>query len=71
MERLTIRTEEIGVVPNCYDCKSSVTSVCSPRICKQRLLNRLAEYEDLGLSPTELKSLLKSVKEVMPCDTEA
>lgn len=62
MERLTIRTEEIGVVPNCYDCKSSVGSVCNPRICQQRLLIRLAEYEDLGCTPAELKSLLKAAK---------
>ena len=47
MDRLTMRTTEGMATQNCYDCKMQHDAVCDYQMCRKRLVDRLAYFEDL------------------------
>ena len=48
MDRLTMRTTEGMANQNCYDCKMQHDAVCDYQMCRKRLVDRLAYFEDLA-----------------------
>ena len=48
MDRLTMRTIEGMATQNCYDCKMQNDAVCDYQMCRNRLVDRLAYFEDLA-----------------------
>lgn len=57
-ERMTIRAADGQAVMDCQKCKAAWTGKhgepmddCTALYCRNRLKNRLAEYEDTGLTP--------------------
>ena len=63
MKRLTKRyASHIAVV--CDNCKEK-GSYCDTSVCCDVMLNRLAEYEDTGLTPKEIEDMV-SVREITP-----
>ena len=48
MDRLTMRTTEGMAAQNCYDCKMQHDAVCDYQMCRKRLVDRLAYFEDLA-----------------------
>ena len=44
--RLTLRDETGKAILNCYACKTEVRMICDRFSCKQRLIDRLADFED-------------------------
>lgn len=63
MKRMTRRLDDGGARRNCDGCERQM--VCGPYDCLQRMVNRLASYEDTGLSPKEIEDLA-SVREIPP-----
>lgn len=63
MERLTTRLLDGGARRNCDSCEMQKN--CGPYDCLQRMVNRLASYEDTELSPEEIEDLA-SVREISP-----
>lgn len=63
MKRMTRRLEDGGARRNCDGCERQMA--CGPYDCLQRMVNRLASYEDTGLSPKEIEDLA-SVREISP-----
>lgn len=63
MERLTTRLPDGGARRNCDSCE--MQKICGPYDCLQRMVNRLASYEDTELSPEEIEDLA-SVREISP-----
>lgn len=61
MERLTMRTDDERVQMNCYECKElhRIPSGCSLLACTRMVVERLAAYEDTGLTPEQIKELIK------------
>lgn len=57
MRRLTIRTKDGKVALNCYDCKAQQDATCAYQMCRRRLVERLAIYEDW------VESLTSTMKE--------
>ena len=65
MERLTKRDTDGQVMMDCEKCKADWTNKhgkpmvdCTALYCRNRLLGRLVEYEDTGLTPEEIKAPL-------------
>ena len=65
MERLTKRDTNGQAMMNCEKCKADWTGKhgkpmadCTALYCRNRLLGRLVEYEDTGLTPEEIKAPL-------------
>lgn len=63
-ERLTKRDTDGQAMMNCQKCKADWTGKygkpmadCTALYCRNRLLDRLVEYEDTGLTPEEIKEL--------------
>lgn len=48
MDRLTMRNTEGIATQNCYDCKMQHDAVCDYQMCRKRLVDRLAYFEDLA-----------------------
>ena len=63
MERLTTRLPDGRVRTNCDSCE--MQKICGPYDCLQRMVNRLASYEDTELTPEEIEDLA-SVREISP-----
>lgn len=63
MERLTTRFPDGGARRNCNGCE--MQKICGPYDCLQRMVNRLASYEDTELTPEEIEDLA-SVREISP-----
>lgn len=65
MERLTKRDTDGQAMLDCEKCKADWTGKrgkpmvdCTALYCRNRLLDRLVEYEDTGLTPGDIKELL-------------
>lgn len=63
MERLTKRDTDGQAMMDCEKCKADWTGKhgkpmvdCTALYCRNRLLGRLVEYEDTGLTPEEIKA---------------
>ena len=63
-ERLTKRATDGQAMMDCQKCKADWTRKhgkpmvdCTALYCRNRLLDRLVEYEDTGLTPEEIKEL--------------
>ena len=66
MERLTKRDTDGQAMMDCEKCKADWTGKhgkpmadCTALYCRNRLLDRLVEYEDTGLTPEEVSALVK------------
>ena len=66
MERLTKRDTDGQVMMDCEKCKADWTGKhgqpmvdCTALYCRNRLKDRLAVYEDTGLTPEEVSALVK------------
>lgn len=64
MERLTKRDTDGQAMMDCQKCEADWTGKhgkpmadCTALYCRNRLLDRLVEYEDTGLTPGEIKSM--------------
>lgn len=64
MERLTKRDTDGQTMMDCQKCKADWTGKhgkpmadCTALYCRNRLKDRLAAYEDTGLTPGEIKSM--------------
>lgn len=64
MERLTKRGTDGQAMMDCQKCKADWTGKhgkpmadCTALYCRNRLKDRLAAYEDTGLTPGEIKSM--------------
>ena len=44
--RLTLRDETGRAILNCYACKTEGRMICDYFACQQRLIDRLADFED-------------------------
>ena len=44
--RLTLRDETGRAILNCYTCKTERRMICDDLACRQRLIDRLADFED-------------------------
>lgn len=65
MERLTKRDTDGQAMMDCEKCKADWTGKhgkpmvdCAALYCRNRLKDRLAAYEDTGLTPGDIKELL-------------
>ncbi len=65
MERLTKRDTDGQAMMDCEKCKADWTGKhgkpmadCTALYCRNRLLDRLVAYEDIGLTPEEIKAPL-------------
>ena len=72
MERLTKRGTDGQAMMDCEKCKADWTGKpgkpmadCTALYCRNRLKDRLAAYEDTGLTPEEINDLA-SVREIPP-----
>lgn len=72
MERLTKRDTDGQAVMDCQKCKADWTGKhgkpmvdCTALYCRNRLKDRIAAYEDTGLTPEEINDLA-SVREIPP-----
>ena len=64
-ERLTKRDTDGQAMMDCEKCKADWTGKhgkpmdgCTALYCRNRLLGRLVEYEDIGMTPEEIKAPL-------------
>jgi hypothetical protein len=69
MERLTKRDTDGQAMMDCEECKADWTGKhgkpmadCTALYCRNRLLDRLAEYEDTGLTPEEVNDAVVGSK---------
>ena len=65
-ERMTRRDADGQAVMDCQKCKADWTGKhgkpmadCTALYCRNRLLDRLVEYEDTGLTPGDVEELIK------------
>ena len=65
-KRLTKRDTDGQAMMDCQKCEADWTGkhgkpmgACTALYCRNRLLDRLAEYEDTGLTPEEVSALVK------------
>lgn len=66
MERLTKRDNDGQAMMDCEKCKADWTGKhgkpmvdCTALYCRNRLKDRIAAYEDTGLTPAEVSALVK------------
>ncbi len=76
MERLTKRDADGQAMMDCQKCKADWTGKhgkpmadCTALYCRNRLLERLAEHEDTGLSPEKVSWMKEVVEAVFDNDT--
>ena len=65
-KRMTKRNTDGQAMMNCQKCEADWTGKhgkpmadCTALYCRNRLLDRLVEYEDTGLTPAEVSELIK------------
>lgn len=70
MERLTKRDTDGQAMMDCEKCKADWTGKhgkpmadCTALYCRNRLKNRLAAYEDTGLTPEEITAMQQTLDE--------
>jgi hypothetical protein len=75
MERLTKRGTDGQAMMDCEKCKADWTGKhgkpmvdCTALYCRNRLLDRLVEYEDTGLSPQACAEAREAGKVLSSCD---
>nr|DAF12547.1 MAG TPA: hypothetical protein [Caudoviricetes sp.] len=75
MERLTKRDTDGQAMMDCQKCKADWTGKhgkpmadCTALYCRNRLLDRLVEYEDTGLSPQACAEAREAGKVLSSCD---
>lgn len=61
MERLTTRKYNGKAVVNCEYCKSHDIP-CSLYGCRNQLKDRLTEYEDIGMTPEEIRDMKEMLR---------
>lgn len=63
MKRLTMRLDDGRAVMRCEECKEGRNGVagegCTAMYCRNMCKDRLAAYEDTGLTPAEVSALVK------------
>ena len=76
MERLTKRDADGQAMMDCQKCKADWTGKhgnpmadCTALYCRNRLLDRLAEYEDTGLIPEKVSWMKEVVEAAFDNDT--
>ena len=76
MERLTKRDADGQAMMDCQKCKADWTGKhgkpmadCTALYCRNRLLDRLAEHEDTGLSPEKVSWMKEVVEAAFDNDT--
>ena len=62
--RLTKRLDDGQAVMDCRRCKMPKTSGCSALGCRNMVKERLAAYEDTGLTPEEIKEDMPDVRKI-------
>ena len=62
--RLTKRLDDGQAVMDCRRCKMPKTSACSALGCRNMVKERLAAYEDTGLTPEEIKEDMPDVRKI-------
>lgn len=63
MDRFTERQPNGQIILNCRKCGlDTPEKPCSALICRNRLQERLAEYEDSGLEPAEVLNMAENVE---------
>ena len=75
MERLTKRVTDGQAIMDCEKCKADWTGKhgksmvdCTPLYCRNRLKDRLAAYEDTGLTPQACAEAREAGKVLSSCD---
>ena len=66
MDRLTIRDEQGNVTFSCENC--TATDCADGLDCANAIADRLAAYEDTGLTPEGIKALYDSVQAIPAVD---
>jgi hypothetical protein len=76
MERLTKRATDGQAMMDCEKCKADWTGKhgkpmadCTALYCRNRLKNRLAAYEDTGLTPEQCENAKAIIESVFSDDT--
>lgn len=76
MERLTKRVTDGQAMMDCEKCKADWTGKhgksmvdCTPLYCRNRLKDRLAAYEDTGLTPEQCESAKNIIEYAFSDDT--
>lgn len=76
MERLTKRVTDGQTIMDCEKCKADWTGKygksmvdCTPLYCHNRLKDRLAAYEDTGLTPEQCESAKNIIEYAFSADT--
>ena len=76
MERLTKRATDGQAIMDCEKCKADWTGKhgksmvdCTPLYCRNRLKDRLAAYEDTGLTPEQCESAKNIIEYAFSDDT--
>ena len=76
MERLTKRATDGQAIMDCEKCKADWTGKhgksmvdCTPLYCRNRLKNRLAAYEETGLTPEQCESAKNIIDYAFSADT--
>lgn len=65
MDRLTKRDKGGNARMDCDKCDIRYREgCCSQRLCKNSLIDRLAAYEDTGLTPEEIKEDMPDVRKI-------
>ena len=76
MERLTKRVTDGQAIMDCEKCKADWTGKhgksmvdCTPLYCRNRLKDRLAAYEETGLTPEQCESAKNIIEYAFSADT--
>lgn len=76
MERLTKRVTDGQAMMDCEKCKADWTGKhgksmvdCTPLYCRNRLKDRLAAYEETGLTPEQCESAKNIIEYAFSADT--
>lgn len=76
MERLTKRVTDGQAMMDCEKCKADWTGKhgksmvdCTPLYCRNRLKNRLAAYEETGLTPEQCENAKAIIEYAFSADT--
>lgn len=58
MERLTERLNDGYTIMDCKNCELNSLQKCTALACRNRIKDRLADYEDIGLEPERLREFM-------------
>lgn len=62
MRRLTTRNSVGMALANCEECPKNPNAECHLYYCRNKMKDRLADYEDTGLEPEEIRQLIANRK---------